>query len=154
MEPELRQDDTVTQENEGSAEFSGKNNECPHGIVRHLAPCLDCWEALLKGSSRLAKGETKKAIAKTGVAMQCMHMSERRRCKICKGSWICDHGMNKVYCKYCDGRRLCQLCLKVTLPRCYEVCGKCRQASGQWGDEAGGENKGNNKAKTAKRQRI
>ena len=45
---------------------------------------------------------------------------------MCKGSWICAHGLNKVYCGACDGRRLCQVCWGVTLPRCYEVCGRCR----------------------------
>jgi hypothetical protein len=57
----------------------------------------------------------------------CEHSSEKRRCRVCKGSWVCVHGIQKVYCQECDGRRLCQLCFKKTLPRCYEVCRHCRE---------------------------
>jgi len=123
MEGELEQERASRQAHAGMA--------CPHGKVRHLEPCVECWESLLKESSRLASADKKNVIAKkVETSMPCMHMAERRRCKICKGAWICVHDLNKVYCKLCDGRRLCQVCMDVTLPRCYETCKNCQRKAG------------------------
>ncbi len=99
---------------------------CPHGKVRHLEKCQACWESVLKESKRIVrkcKEEGKRKRMET--CLPCEHCAEKRRCKVCKGSWICVHDLNKVYCRECDGRRLCQVCWSVTLPRCYEACGKC-----------------------------
>lgn len=100
---------------------------CPHGLVRYLTPCAECWESVLKASHRSAKKdkEIKNCYSRSSGNLPCEHHSERRRCVICKGSWICAHGKNKVYCAKCDGRRLCQVCRNVTLPRCYQTCKRC-----------------------------
>ena len=99
---------------------------CPHGKVKGFDSCADCFESLLRGSCKSVK-----LIARQKVTLNsnipCEHFAEKRRCRICKGSWICLHGVNKVYCAYCDGRRMCQVCLRVTLPRCYETCKRCRE---------------------------
>jgi len=121
---------------QNESEQKGSQNEseqksaprCPHGKLRHLEKCLECWESMLKESRRLlvkCRAEGKRR--RNDACIPCEHCAEKRRCKVCKGSWICSHGHNKVYCKACDGRRLCQVCWDVTLPRCYEVCAKCRR---------------------------
>jgi hypothetical protein len=99
---------------------------CPHGKVRELEPCLLCWESFML--SVKCHSTTVNRLKQTQYAhVPCEHSSEKRRCRVCKGSWVCVHGIQKVYCQECDGRRLCQLCFKKTLPRCYEVCRHCRE---------------------------
>lgn len=102
---------------------------CPHGLVRELVVCRACLEDPPPGdaSFQVLKGSlvvTRKLPRITQIP--CEHSSERRRCKVCKGSCICVHDKNKVFCKVCDGRRLCQVCFEKTMTRCYEVCHKCK----------------------------
>ena len=109
---------------------------CPHGRVKELVVCRQCCEVALARTYECVSldKKAKKARSKfTDAKVPCEHSVEKRRCKICKGSWICAHGKNKVYCRACDGRRLCQVCYGVTLPRCYETCGRCRERAGAAG---------------------
>ena len=103
----------------------GGDAKCPHGRVRGLERCVECWESFMK-QSKACSESAKKFLAPHRHRLPCEHCSERRHCRICKGYWVCRHGIHKVYCKECDGRRLCQVCFRRTLPRCYEVCWKCR----------------------------
>jgi len=96
---------------------------CGHGRVRALVPCAECWADFMKQAYVC----TRVASRAKSIGVPCEHFKEMRRCKICCGSWICQHGKNKVYCKECDGRRLCQVCFEKSMPRCWEVCMRCRQ---------------------------
>ena len=104
---------------------SAPRSACPHGKTPGLEACVECWASMLQGSDRSAK--LPRGFKCADGKVPCEHFTEKRRCKICKGSWICTHGLNKVYCASCDGRRLCQSCFKVSLPRCYETCKRCRE---------------------------
>lgn len=99
---------------------------CGHGRVRELEPCRDCWEAVMKMAWAQSR-EQKRLEWATGAQERCAHGSERRRCRVCRGSWVCMHGLHKVYCRECDGRRLCQSCFKKSMPRCNAVCKACRR---------------------------
>ena len=106
--------------------FSTDATLCPHGKIRSLVPCMECWEEVMKQTYGCVRRH-RVALKSTNNNLPCEHCCERRRCKICKGSWICTHGKNKVYCRECDGRRLCQVCFEKSLPRCFEVCKGCRE---------------------------
>jgi len=108
---------------------------CPHGRVKELVVCRQCCEVALALTYECVTMD-KKAKKRLGTKIPCEHGCEKRRCKICVGSWICKHGKNKVYCAECDGRRLCQSCKAVTLPRCYETCRKCKQKAALYGSDA------------------
>jgi hypothetical protein len=101
---------------------------CEHGRVRELVVCRQCCESALKMTLQCVEVQKKAKRALVDARVPCEHCSERRRCKICKGAWICAHGLNKVYCRECDGRRLCQGCHGTTLPRCWELCKECKSA--------------------------
>lgn len=103
---------------------------CVHGRVKELVICRECCEGALKQTLVCVRGQggpERRRLYLRESTVPCEHCAEKRRCRICKGSWICAHGLNKVYCKECDGRRLCQVCKGVSLPRCYEVCKRCKQ---------------------------
>ena len=104
---------------------------CEHGRVRELVVCQLCCEkglALTRECLELERKAKKRArFVSSDAKIPCEHSSEKRRCKVCRGSWICVHGKNKVYCAECDGRRLCQCCLVTVMRRCREVCVKCRE---------------------------
>lgn len=115
---------------ESAAAAAGGAARCPHGRVRSLERCVDCWASLLKESRRIvARCKADRRGRRLETCVPCEHCAEKRRCRVCKGSWVCVHDKNKVYCKVCDGRRLCQVCFDVTLPRCYEACKRCRAAA-------------------------
>jgi len=78
---------------------------CPHGRVKELVVCRQCCEVALALTYECVTMD-KKAKKRLGTKIPCEHGGERRRCKICVGSWICKHGKNKVYCAECDGHRL------------------------------------------------
>lgn len=102
-------------------------SKCPHGKDRSLEACVECWESVMKQVSEIARQSAECGRVRVkNMNAPCEHCAEMRRCKICRGSWICKHDLNKVYCKECDGRRLCQVCFGKSMPRCYEVCRKCR----------------------------
>lgn len=115
----------------GEAGMSAKEyTYCEHGRVKELVVCRQCCEAALSQTWECVAPDKKAKKKSVGGKIPCEHQAERRRCKVCVGSWICAHGKNKTFCRECDGRRLCQACRKVTMQRCWEKCAACRRAEG------------------------
>lgn len=109
-------------------------DRCSHGKARCLEACAQCWMSLMTQTQRVMGMQARLGKRVGDMNIICEHGSERRRCRACKGSWICVHDKNKVYCAECDGRRLCQCCKKKNMPRCYEICKKCREQHKDLGD--------------------
>ena len=97
---------------------------CPHGRVRYLESCWDCFrgfQACVQEWKR--ESEEAKHDRKIG---KCKHGRLRRRCKSCGGSQICRHGKNRVYCAACDGRRVCVACKRHVVKVCRGTCQTCQ----------------------------
>ncbi len=91
---------------EAAAKSKAKYTYCEHGRVRGLVVCRQCCESALKMTRQCVEVQKKAKRLPVNAKVSCEHSVERRRRKICRGSWIqCGHGTNKVNCRECDGRR-------------------------------------------------
>ena len=104
--------------------LSSSGATCPHGKVRYLETCLDCWRGL-QACVQEWKRESERLTYEKRIGM-CVHNRLKRRCKVCGGSQICKHGKNRVYCLQCDGRRVCVACRKHVVKRCGGSCQTCQ----------------------------
>jgi hypothetical protein len=104
--------------------LSCSGTTCPHGRVRYLDTCLDCFRGL-QACVQEWKEESERLKHERRIG-KCKHGRLRRRCKLCKGSQICRHGQNRVYCAVCDGRRLCVVCRNHIVKVCRGTCRTCQ----------------------------
>lgn len=104
--------------------MSSPGATCPHGTVRYLETCLDCWRGL-QTCVQEWKRESERLTYEKRIG-KCVHNRLKRRCKVCDGSQICRHGKNRVYCLQCDGRRVCAACRKHVVKRRGGTCQTCQ----------------------------
>ena len=103
---------------------SEPSKTCPHGLVRYLEPCAQCWEQLQYDAYGWALDSRHDPWRPNGTI--CVHQVEIKSCKMCWGRRLCEHKRESRYCVACGRARLCIVCRKHVVIYAGTTCKTCQ----------------------------